>query len=486
MGPSYGYNANASKTCLVIKEEFRSEADAIFGDTQVKITCEGHPHLGAPLGSPEYVSKYVREKIQEWSKELKLLSAIATTQPHAAFAAYTHGLAGKWSYLTRTVPSISDHLKVLDDILRSDFIPNLTGRPPPNDVDRKLMALPARLGGLGIGIPSQNSDDAFNASLLVTAPLRQLFHSRDTTYSYQALADQMSAKADIQRKRREQATAEANNLRGELTPALQKAMDLARERGSSSWLTALPLGEHGFSLHKGAFADALALRYGWVPSRTPTSCACGANFTVEHVLSCPRGGFPSIRHNEIRDITANLLSEVCNDVRVEPDLQEVTTEELSGRTANTTDGARLDIAVNGFWGGRFERTFLDVRVFNPYAPSNRNTTIEKCFRKHELEKKRAYSQRVREIEHASFTPLVLSASGGLAKEATNFYKRLASLLADKWDQPYSQTMNWLRCRISFALLRSAIQCIRGARSSCGHAILSPVDLVTAEAHINHL
>ena len=125
-------------------------------------------------------------------------------------------------------------------------------------------------------------------------------------------------------------------------------------------------------------------------------------------------------------------------------------------------------------------------MFNPYAPSNRNTTIEKCFRKHEMEKKRAYSQRVREIEHASFTPLVLSASGGFAKEATNFYKRLASLLADKWDQPYSQTMNWLRCRISFALLRSAIQCIRGARSSRGHAIFSPVDLVTAEAHINDL
>ena len=186
-------------------------------------------------------------------------------------------------------------------------------------------------------------------------------------------------------------------------------MDLARERGSSSWLTALPLEEHGFSLHKGAFADALALRYGWVPSRTPTSCACGANFTVEHVLSCPRGGFPSIHHNKIRDITANLLSEVCNNVRVEPDLQELTSEELSGHTANTTDEARLDITINGFWGGRFERTFLDVRVFNPYAPSNRNTTIEKCFRRHELEKKRAYSQCVREIKHTSFTPLVLSA-----------------------------------------------------------------------------
>ena len=73
------------------------------------------------------------------------------------------------------------------------------------------MALPGRIGGLGIGVPSQNSDDAFNASLLVTAPLRQLIHFHDTTYSYQVLADQMSAKADIQRKRREQATAEAKS-----------------------------------------------------------------------------------------------------------------------------------------------------------------------------------------------------------------------------------------------------------------------------------
>ena len=77
------------------------------------------------------------------------------------------------------------------------------------------------------------------------------------------------------------------------------------------------------------------------------------------------------------------------------DLQEVSNEVLSGRSAITTDGARVDIAASGFWGGRHERTFLDVRVFNPYAPSNRQTT-DKCFRKHEMEKKRAHEQRIRE------------------------------------------------------------------------------------------
>ena len=83
--------------------------------------------------------------------------------------------------------------------------------------------------------------------------------------------------------------------------------------------------------------DALALRYGWPPTRTPMTCVCGSNFTVEHVLSCPRGGFPSIRHNEIRDLTATLLTEVCNEVTVEPTLQEVTDERMMMRSAITTE-----------------------------------------------------------------------------------------------------------------------------------------------------
>ena len=60
------------------------------------------------------------------------------------------------------------------------------------------------------------------------------------------------------------------------------------------------------------------------------------------------------------------------------------------------------------------------------------------------------------------------------------------MLAEKWDKPYSRTLNWLRCQLSFSLLRSAIQCLRGARSSRGHAIKSAasVDLITAEANIS--
>lgn len=87
-------------------------------------------------------------------------------------------------------------------------------------------------------------------------------------------------------------------------------MDLASEKGASNWLTSLPIEEYGFCLHKGAFLDALALRYGWLPSNIPLFCVCGSALTVENVLSCPRG---VIRHNEIHDVTATLLTEVCHE-----------------------------------------------------------------------------------------------------------------------------------------------------------------------------
>ena len=61
---------------------------------------------------------------------------------------------------------------------------------------------------------------------------------------------------------------------------LQKRnVDLAKEKGASSWMSVLPLEDHGFSLHKGAFHDAIHLRYGWKLSNTPTKCTCGSAFS---------------------------------------------------------------------------------------------------------------------------------------------------------------------------------------------------------------
>ena len=69
----------------------------------------------------------------------------------------------------------------------------------------------------------------------------------------------------------------------------------------------------------------------------------------------------------------------------------------------------------GFWGCRHHRSFFDVRVFNDLADSNQSSSLAATFRKHEGVKRRAYEERVREVERGSFTPLVFSSSGGMGK-----------------------------------------------------------------------
>ena len=96
------------------------------------------------------------------------------------------------------------------------------------------------------------------------------------------------------------------------------------------------------------------------------------------------------------------MTEVCHNVAVEPHLQPLTGEALRSASSITQDGARLDVAADGFWGSRFERAFFDVRVFNPYAPSNQRSSLPQCYRNHENIKKRAYDQRIREVEHGTF------------------------------------------------------------------------------------
>ena len=114
-------------------------------------------------------------------------------------------------------------------------------------------------------------------------------------------------------------------------------------------------------------------------------------------------------------------------------------------------------------GGRRQGAFFDIRVFHPNAPSYLRTQPASLFRKHEMEKKWEYGDRVRSVEHGSFTPLVLSTFGGLGREATVFYSRLADLLSKKHSTPYTKTLSLLCCSISFSLLRSAILAIRGNR-----------------------
>ena len=158
--------------------------------------------------------------------------------------------------------------------------------------------------------------------------------------------------------------------------------DIAQEKGASNWLTVLPIIEQNFNLNKQQFLDAIRLRYGWTIPNLPTYCSCGSKFDVQHSLNCKKGGFVTFRHNALRDLTANLLKEVCEDVAVEPSILNLTGETFTQKTAKTGDESKPDICARGFWISG-ERALLDVRVFDPNASRDENQDIAQCYEKNE-------------------------------------------------------------------------------------------------------
>ena len=129
----------------------------------------------------------------------------------------------------------------------------------------------------------------------------------------------------------------------ELPAQLEQMRNLAAEKRALSWFSALPIDKHGFYLHKTAFHDAICLRYRWTPERLADKCICGSWLNVEYTLTCPHVWFRFLRNNEIRDLTAMLFTEVCPNVRTEPELQPLTGEILSYSSASREDSARLEI-----------------------------------------------------------------------------------------------------------------------------------------------
>ena len=462
-GPIIGYTPNATKSVLIVKPEKYDRALEVFSDSGLIVTKKGQRHLGAIIGTEEFKKEYIGEKVSEWVKEIEVLSDIAKTEPHAAYSAYTHGLQHRWNFVMRTIPGISPLLRPLENAIKNIFLPALLRTLAVGDEVRELLALPPRMGGMGITSPENLSDKEHLNSIKLTMSLTEKIIAQDA----QSEIDQSvitEQKKKISKDRQEQQKICLEHLKTILPAETVRKIHVAQETGASNWLTSMPIRAKGFSLNKQEFVDAVALRYGWPVEGLPSTCVCGSPNNVDHTMTCKKGGFICIRHDEVRDLTANMLKEVCHDVSTEPTLLPLEGEHLQYRTANTTNEARVDISARGFW-TRGQKAFFDVRIFDPTATCHRELSLEAAHCRNEQEKERAYGERIRQVDHGTFTPLVFTTSGGMGPKAKGFYSRLADLMAEKKHQPRSQVMAWMRCSLSFSLLRSSLLCLRGTRHS---------------------
>jgi hypothetical protein len=376
-GPRFGYFPNPTKCVLLTKEPYLSKAKEIFANTGVIVTSEGKSVLGVPIGTDSFVQESIRIKVTKWTSDIINLAKIAETHPHAAYSAFGHGFSSRWTYFCRVLPLNVYDLQPMEDAIQNHLIPSITGIDSLSTLDREWINLPIRLGGLGLYYPCNFSSSQYKSSINLCSPLIDNLLNHSNNFSYEDQLIQRDLKFQNMKECEDHWLACSDEIFKKLPVERQRLMELAQEKGASSWLSTLPLVECGFSLNKSTFRDALCFRFGWTLSELPSVCVCGKGFSVKHALKCPMGGFQTRRHNEIRDLTADMLREVCLSVSVEPSLLPLRGEQFDNQSTSTDIGARLYIAVDNFWeAGR--RTFFDVLVFNPLAITYQKKSLKSC------------------------------------------------------------------------------------------------------------
>ena len=310
-----------------------------------------------------------------------------------------------------------------------------------------------RLGLLGIPILSEIAREHFESSKKITAPLVRIMILQGDTLSDDSYIKTL--KLEENTKREEKLKIKAAAIKQFLSPAELRAVSDAKDPGASNRLSAVLLEEYNFVLNKKEF-DAMNLGYGKDLKGLPSKCPCGQSFNMTHALNCKTGGFITFRHNRLKDFEAQLLTEICNDVEIEPPLQPLEGEIINGLTSVN---ARPDVRARGFW-REGQNAFFDVRITNT---------------KHEREKKRQYNNRIMNVEHGTFTPLVFSVNRGMAKECLKLHKFVAEKIANKSGCRNEKVLSIIKCKLSFLILRASLMCVRGSCSLTTHSGNHAVD-----------
>lgn len=370
----------------------------------------------------------------------------------------------EWQYLQRVIPNIAHHFAPVEEAISETFLPALfqTDKATVASI-RKLVALSVRFAGLGIPDPTASAPVCHDASRTCTSGLTQsLLEGKDldvVVYAKRIRTARIQVKAD----RHAWGTKALETIQADASARDARRMTRAMETGG--WLTTLPNHLNGTALSEEESRDSLRLRMGLTPLNLPPKCdGCRSHFTVDHALTCKKGGLILMRHNDVaaewHELCARALTP--SSVSDEPLIysgRDRTAERSGGATIDPE--LRGDVGCHGFW-KKATTTIFDVRITDTDAPAYRGQDPAMVLLGHEKRKKDKYNDACL-ARRRTFTPLVFSVDGMRGPEATAASKRLASLLATKWKRTYSDVCGFVRSRLSIALVRTTSLCLRGAR-----------------------
>ena len=208
------------------------------------------------------------------------------------------------------------------------------------------------------------------------------------------------------------------------------AKRLDRMGDTGAWLSAIPNRFDGTELSKEEFQDNLAIRYGLRPRGLSKSCdGCNEPFSVEHGLSCKKGGFVGQRHDDVCEELAHLCSMALTPSQISSGPEIFYGRELN--VAQRTEGevlgdeAQGDVGAHGFW-KRGRTTIFDVQICDTDAKSYGNRESKKVLESTVLRKKSKYEEACLE-RRQDFTPMIYSFNGMVDKHACASEKRIAGI-----------------------------------------------------------
>ena len=330
---------------------------------------------------------------------------------------------------------------------------------------RALLSLSVKRAGLGIPNPTQTAQHCNDTSLQCTAPLVESLLEGQQLDVLEYLKENRTQREAARSKRGAVETEVLKELLESSSNTAKRRLSRAQKTGV--WLTTIPNRLNGTELSAEEFRDSLRLRYGFQPAALPKRCdGCQQKFSVEHALSCRKGGLILLRHNEVAEEWSRMCSAAHTPSAVSHEPLIPTSEDRMqvGAAAGTTTvppESRGDIGCRGFW-KRGTTAIFDVRVTDTDAPSYRGQDPVKILAKQEDEKKGKYLDRCL-ASRRQFTPLVFSVDGLQGEECQAATRKLAAALSGKWVRAYSEMCGFVRSRLSFALVRATILCLRGAR-----------------------
>ncbi|KAL7474993.1 hypothetical protein ACHAW6_003349, partial [Cyclotella cf. meneghiniana] len=375
-GPSVGYFPEPEKCWVICPLSSEANARRVFQDASLPVSyCRGRRYVGGFVGSRATRDEWLSPMIQRWVTGIERLADVATRFPHSAYAGLVSCLSAEWQYICRTVPDVGPRLAPVEQALRTKFLPAITGISGPiNDELRTLLGNGVKTGGLAIRDPTISAASLYSTSIDATSMLAGTL-IRNEPINIDAHRNCVRAAGATHRKtKRDGEAAFHAALMERSPPKVKKRMERAAVAGA--WLSTIPNRFSGTELTRDEWFDNVAIRYGNRPANLPDHCdGCGAGLTLEHGLSCKKGGLVGIRHDDARDEWAHLCSIALTDSRVvtEPAIfygngtratatnAATNATNPSGRTNTPGDEARGDVLAHCFW-SRGRGTVFDIRI----------------------------------------------------------------------------------------------------------------------------